>query len=199
MHASASLLTINMLLLRHAIGNYTGRTHKDKNAQNLITMKEIITLAIILVAGFTAANAQSTSTTSQTVSLTLQNTINISVTSATGTSFLFDDVSEYQNGQTNTNASTFLVKSNRPWAVTVKAAAATFTGPAAPAAQMPSTVLGVRLNGGSNFSSLSTTAASLTSGVRGSSSFSIDYNANPGFNYDAGTYSLSIVYTATQQ
>ena len=162
-------------------------------------MKKIITLTVILFAAFTAANAQSTSSASQTVTLTLQNAINISVSSATGTSFTFSDVNEYQNGLTNSNASTFQVKSNRPWAVTVKAAAATFTGPAAPATQMPSTVLGVRLNGGSSFSSLSTTAASLTSGSRGASSFSVDYNANPSFSYDAGTYSLSVVYTATQQ
>ena len=162
-------------------------------------MKKILALVTILTAAFTAANAQSTSAASQTVSLTLQNSINISITYATGTSFTFDDVSEYQNGLTNTNASTFLVKSNRPWAVTVKAAAATFTGPAAPATQMPSTVLGVRLNGGSTFGSLSTTAAALTSGARGSSSFNIDYNANPGFSYDAGTYTMSVVYTATQQ
>ncbi|MBE7172636.1 MAG: hypothetical protein INR73_18800, partial [Williamsia sp.] len=113
--------------------------------------------------------------------------------------FLFDDVAKYGSGLTNTNASTLQVKSNRPWAVTVKAAAATFSGPAAPATQMPSTVLGVRLNGGSSFSSLSTTTASLTSGARGTSSFNIDYNANPGYSYDAGTYSLSVVYTATQQ
>ena len=162
-------------------------------------MKKIITLATILVAAFTAANAQSTSAASQTVSLTLQNAIDISITSATGTSFTFDDVAKYQSGLTNTNASTFLVKSNRPWAVTVKSAAATFSGPAAPATQMPSSVLGVRLNGGSTFGSLSTTGAALTSGSRGSSSFNIDYNANPGFSYDAGTYTMSVVYTATQQ
>ena len=162
-------------------------------------MKKILTLAVIILASFTAANAQSTSTASQTVSLTLQNAINISVSSATGTSFTFSDVNEYQNGLTNANASTLQVKSNRPWAVTVKAAAATFSGPASPATQMPSTVLGVKLNGGSTFSALSTTGAALTSGSRGSSSFSIDYNANPGFSYDAGTYSLSVVYTATQQ
>ena len=162
-------------------------------------MKKILTLAVVFFAAFTAANAQSTSTASQTVTLNLQNAINISISSATGTSFTFDDVTEYQNGHTNANASTLQVKSNRPWAVTVKAATATFSGPALPATQMPSTVLGVRLNGGSTFSALSTTAASLTSGSRGSSQFSIDYNANPGFNYDAGTYSLSVVYTATQQ
>ena len=162
-------------------------------------MKKIITLATILFAAFTAANAQSASTASQTVTLNLQNAINISISSATGTSFSFSDVNEYQNGLTNANASTLQVKSNRPWAVTVKAAAATFSGPATPATQMPSTVLGVRMNGGSAFSALSTTAAALTSGSRGSSSFNVDYNANPGFNYDAGTYSLSVVYTATQQ
>ena len=162
-------------------------------------MKKILTLAVVFFAAFSAANAQSTSTASQTVTLNLQNAINISISSATGTSFLFDEVTEYQNGLTNTNASTLQVKSNRPWAVTVKAAAATFSGPALPATQMPSTVLGVRLNGGSTFSSLSTTTAALTSGSRGSSQFSIDYNANPGFNYDAGTYNLSVVYTATQQ
>ena len=162
-------------------------------------MKKILTLAVVLLASFTAANAQSTSSASQTVSLTLQNAIDISITSATGTSFTFDDVTKYGSGLTNANASTLQVKSNRPWAVTVKAAAATFSGPAAPATQMPSTVLGVKLNGGASFSALSTTAASLTSGSRGSSSFSIDYNANPGFSYDAGTYSLSVVYTATQQ
>ena len=152
---------------------------------------------VVLIAGFSAANAQSTSTVNQTVTLTLQNAINISITAATGTGFLFDDVSEFQNGITNTNASTFLVKSNRPWAVTVKAAAVSFSGPAA--TTMPSTVLGVRLNGGSTFSSLTTTAAALTSGLRGSNSFNIDYNAAPGFLYDAGAYTLSVVYTATQQ
>ena len=162
-------------------------------------MKKIITLATILFAGFTAANAQSTSSASQTVSLTLQNAIDISITSATGTNFTFDDVSKYQSGLTNSSASSFQVKSNRPWAVTVKAAAASFSGPAAPATQMPSTVLGVKLNGGSAFGSLTTTAAALTSGTRGSSTFSIDYNANPGYSYDAGTYNLSVVYTATQQ
>ena len=165
--------------------------------KKIITL--ILTLVMILLAGLIAANAQSTSTASQTVTLNLQNAINISISSATGTNFSFSDVTDYQNSLTNASASTLQVKSNRPWAVTVKAAAANFSGPALRGTQMPSTVLGVRLNGGSTFSALSTTAAALTSGSRGSSSFSIDYNANPGFNYDAGTYNLSVVYTATQQ
>jgi hypothetical protein len=162
-------------------------------------MKKITIIAAALFAGFTAAKAQSTATASQTVTLTLQNGIDIAFTAASGTNFTFATTSEYQSGLTNANASTLQVKSNRPWAVTVASAAANFSGPAAPSPVMPSTVLGVRLNGGSSFSSLSTTSAALTSGSRGTSSFSVDYNANPGFSYDAGTYTLSVVYTATQQ
>jgi len=162
-------------------------------------MKTILFITAALFAVFTSATAQSSATASQTVTLTLQNAINIAFTSATGTSFIFANTSDYQNGLTNTNASTLQVKSNRPWAVTVATATANFSGPTAPAPAMPSNVLKVRLNGGSSFSPLSTTSTSLTSGTRGASSFSIDYNADPGFNYDAGSYSISVVYTATQQ
>ena len=161
-------------------------------------MKKLTLIAAALFA-ITATKAQSSATASQTVTLTLQNSIDIAFTAATGTSFTFANTSDYQNGLTNASASSLQVKSNRPWAVTVGSASANFSGPAAPSPSMPSSVLGVRLNGGSSFGALSTTAQSLTSGARGTSSFSVDYNANPGFSYDAGTYTLSVVYTATQQ
>lgn len=162
-------------------------------------MKKAALLSSMLVLGFIATKAQSTANTSQTVTLTLQNSIDISFTSASGTSFTFANTSDYQNGLTNANAATLQVKSNRPWAVSVNTATANFSGPSAPSPAMPSSVLGVRLNGGSSFGALSTTAAALTSGQRGVSSFNVDYNANPGFSYDAGTYTISVVYTATQQ
>lgn len=162
-------------------------------------MKKAILLNAILVLAFVATQAQSSANASQTVTLTLQNSIDISFTAATGTQFTFANTSDYQSGLTNNNAATLSVKSNRPWAVTVASATANFNGPAAPSPAMPASVLGVRLNGGSSFNALSTTAASLTSGARGTSSFNVDYNANPGFSYDAGTYTVSVVYTATQQ
>lgn len=162
-------------------------------------MKKITLIAAALIAGITATKAQSTANASQTVTLNLSNSIDIAFTAATGTSFTFANTSDYQNGLSNVNASTLQVKSNRPWAVTVGSASANFSGPASPSPAMPASVLGVRLNGGSSYGALSTTAASLTSGARGTSSFSVDYNANPGFSYDAGTYTLSVVYTATQQ
>ncbi|WP_205509934.1 hypothetical protein [Longitalea arenae] len=162
-------------------------------------MKKMTLITAALFATIIAANAQSSAQASQTVTLNLQNSIDIAFTAATGTDFTFTNTGDYQNGLTNLNASSLQVKSNRPWAVTVGSASANFNGPAAPSPAMPSSVLGVRLNGGSSFGALSTSAQSLTSGDRGVSSFSVDYNANPGFSYDAGTYTLSVIYTATQQ
>jgi len=157
--------------------------------------KFILSIAIIFTAIF--ANAQTTATATQTVTLILKNCISINLTSATGNNFAFENTDNYANGVTNNNASAFEVKSNRPWAVTVATATATFSGPAASA--MPSTVLGVRINGATNFAALSTTAAPVTNGGRGIASFNVDYKANPGYTYDAGTYTINVVYTATQQ
>lgn len=161
-------------------------------------MKKFILIAIATFAFIFQSQAQSTTASaSQTVTLNLQNQIDISVASAAGTTFTFDSPDAYSNGITNASASTFRVRSNKSWVATVKAAAATFTGPTGNS--MPSTKLGVRLNGGTTFAQLTTTAANLTSGARGTNTFTIDYNANPGFDFDAGTYTLSVVYTATQQ
>lgn len=161
-------------------------------------MKTLSLIAIaVLSFSFSSFAQTTTASASQTVTLNLQNQIDISVTAATGTSFTFASPDDYTNGLTNNAASTFRVRSNKPWAVTVKAAAASFAGPVNNT--LPSTALGVRLNGAATFGQLSTTAASLTSGARGTNAFTVDYQANPGFAYDAGTYTLSVVYTATQQ
>jgi hypothetical protein len=164
-------------------------------------MKNItLTIAIILGSLITVnAQTSSSATATQTVTLILKNAISINITSATGNNFAFENTSDYANGLVNTNATGLEVKSNRPWAVTVNTTTANFSGPAAPAAAMPASVVGVRLNGGAAYTNLSTTAASLTTGGRGIGSFSVDYKANPGYTYDAGTYTISVVYTATQQ
>ncbi len=161
-------------------------------------MKKILLAAIIACSGM-AAHAQASSSVSQTVTLNLVNAINISITSATGTSFTFDDVNKYQNGLVNNNATTVQIKSNRPWTATVKTATASFSGPAGSPA-MPSTVLGIRQTGTNyGFAALSTNALNYGTSERGVSSYSLDYSATPGFAYDAGTYTISVVFTATQQ
>ena len=161
-------------------------------------MKTLVLSTLSFLLATTVLNAQTTTATaSQSVVLTLQNQIDISIVAATGTGFTFTSPAEYSSGITNASASQFQVRSNKPWAVTVAAATANFSGVVT--TPMPANKLGVKLSSGSSFSQLSTTAANLTSGARGSGTFTVDYNANPGFNYDAGTYTLSVVYTATQQ
>ncbi len=161
-------------------------------------MKKFTLFSLAVFGLFFSSKAQTTSAnTSQTVTLNLQNQIEIAVLSATGTSFTFASTADYTSGLTNASASQLQVKSNKAWTVTVKAGAADFTGPTGN--QMPASALGVRINGGSSFTQLSTTAANLTTGSRGSNTFTVDYNANPGFNYDAGSYTLNVIYTATQQ
>ena len=160
-------------------------------------MKKIIFSAAILIAGFSVANAQS-GTANQNVALNLTNSIDITIIASTGNNFTFGSTANYESGLTNTNAASFQVKSNRAYAVTVKAAAASFTSSSA--TTMPSTVLAVKLNGSAvAFGDLTGTPAALTTGARGTNTFAIDYKANPGFLYDAGAYTLSVVYTATQQ
>jgi hypothetical protein len=172
-------------------------TIAEQTTKNSNNMKKILLSIAALFIGMISLNAQTTTATvSQTVTLILKNCISINLTSATGTSFSFDNTDNYLNGETNATASTFEVKSNRPWAVTVKTTTANFSGPSA---AMPASVLGVRLNGAASFAPLSTAATALTSGGRGIASFAVDYKATPGFTYDAGTYTISIVYTATQQ
>jgi hypothetical protein len=167
----------------------------DKNKQ----MKKFTLLALAIIT-VTAVNAQLAApvTQNQTVTLNLANKIEISIEGTpTGTSFTFDDAADYATGLINLEASEFRVKSNQNFAVTVASNTANFTSTAA--TTMPSTVLGVRLNGGSTFANLTTSAAALTTGSRGNTTFKVDYKADPGYSYDAGAYSLVVVYTATQQ
>jgi hypothetical protein len=160
-----------------------------------------LTLLTLAIGAAAITHAQAvTSNTNQTVTLTLQNKIDIAVEgSPSGLSFTFASAADYSTGLTNLNASQFRVRSNQSFAVTVAAATADFSS--ASTTVMPASKLGVRLNGSSGaFTSLSTSSAALTTGTRGGNNlFAVDYNANPGYDYDAGTYTLSVVYTATQQ
>jgi len=140
----------------------------------------LLSFAAILFFSFAQAQT-TTASASQSVTLNLQNQIDISVVSgtATGTAFTFGSTADYASGKTNNSASQFQVNSNRPWAVTVAAATANFSSTATTA--MPASKLGVRLTGGTAFTQLATTAASFTTGARGTNTFTVDYNANPGF------------------
>ena len=182
-------------------------------------MKKVIAIAAILTSAI-AANAQNASSSAtQTVNLNLSNAIEITFTgsgTATGAAvnLAFSTVNDYANGVTST-AQELKVRSNKNFTVAVKANTAnfTYTGSTTPAPVMPvSGVLGVKVSangtGGTiaspfsatTYSGLTSTNANLiTNGVNGGNqTFSVMYQATPGFAYPAGTYAADVVYTATQ-
>lgn len=186
-------------------------------------MKRIIAIAALATLGF-SANAQTqtnqSSSASQSVQLTMSNAIEITFTgssSATGAdvSIPFTTVNDYANG-VESGAQELKVRSNKNFSVAVKASSDKFSyaGTTSPAPSMPvSGVLGVLVSsnntGGTIATPFSATGYStltkdnqnlISAGSRGGNqTFAVKYKATPGFAYPAGTYSVDVVYTATQQ
>jgi len=181
-------------------------------------MKKIIIAAVFSVVSVTAnAQTAASSTATQQVNLSLTNAIAITFTgsgTATGAAVTlpFTTVSDYTNGVTSA-AQALKVQSNKNFSITVNTNSATFsyTGSTSPAPSMPVSALNVKVtaNGtggtiagtfGSAYTDLSATAQNLiTNGTYGGNqTFSVQYQATPGFAYPAGTYTTSVVYTATQ-
>lgn len=186
-------------------------------------MKKIIAIAAVAMMSVAAKaqnQANQSGTASQSVQLSLSNAIEITFSgnnSATGAAvnIPFTTVNDYANG-VESNEQALRVRSNKNFNVAVKASSANFSyaGTTTPAPVMPvSGVLAVKVTanatGGSiaspfsaaNYATLSSSNQDLiTAGSRGGNqTFSVKYKATPGFAYPAGTYSVDVVYTATQQ
>ncbi len=181
-------------------------------------MKKIALFAAALVSFGFAANAQVNSSAQQQVNLSLADAIEITFTgsgTATGdpVTMTFSTVNDYANG-VESAAQQLQVRSNKDFKVQVKANAANFsyTGSASPAPSMPvSGILKLMVpsnnTGGTIASTFGTAYTSLTSNNAdlitsatkgGNKTFEVQYKAEPGFNYPAGTYTVDVVYTATQ-
>ncbi|MBS1773333.1 MAG: hypothetical protein JST82_10775 [Bacteroidetes bacterium] len=181
-------------------------------------MKKTLSIIALSAIGF-GASAQTSSTATQTVNLSLSNAIEITFTgsgTATGAAvtLTFTTVNDYANG-VESAAQQLKVRSNKNYKVDVKTNAANFTysGSTTPAPSMPvSGVLGLKVSANgtsgtvtspfstSSYSTLSSTSANLLNNCvnGGNQLFSIMYQATPGFAYPAGTYTVDVVYTATQ-
>ncbi len=156
---------------------------------------------------------------SQSTHLALSNAIEITFTGtggATGTDVTipFSTVNDYANG-VETATQELKIRSNKNFTVEVKTNSANFsyTGSTSPSPTMPvNGVLGIMVSAnstggsiGSNFSSSAYNTLKnsdqdlITSATRGGNQkFSVKYKATPGFAYPAGTYTVDVVYTATQ-
>jgi hypothetical protein len=188
------------------------------NKQKQTTMKKIIAIAALVSAGF-AANAQTPASSSaqQTVNMSLSDAIELTFTgsgTATGAAVTmsFANVNDYANGVTS-SAQALKVRSNKNFTVAVKTnnASFTYTGSASPVPSMPvAGVLDVKVSangtggtigtGFDNYKDLSSSNQSIiNNGSRGGNqTFSVQYQATPGFSYPAGNYAVDVVYTATQ-
>ncbi len=181
-------------------------------------MKKIALFATILSFYATASFAQVSTTASQTANLVLSNAIDMTFTAnntATGplVSMPFTTTADYASGVVS-SAQALKVRSNKTFNIQVKSSATNFsyTGTTVPSPVMPvATVLDVKVSangtGGAiagtfaNYTDITSTNQNLITGgtYGGNQTFSVMYQATPGWSYPAGTYAVDVVYTATQQ
>lgn len=185
-------------------------------------MKKIILFFISIFVFNTKINAQTNSSkaSQQLVDLALSNALEMTFASnnsvnGTTVSLPFGTVNDYANG-VESNPQTINIKSNKNFKITVKTSSSKFTvtiGGSTTTSTMPASVLGLLVSSnntggtlGSGFSattykSLSSSSVALINNALhgGDKSLIVKYKATPGFTYAAGTYNISVVYTATQQ
>lgn len=179
-------------------------------------MRRIVLLVITLLA-FATAKAQVNTTASQVLNLVLTNSVEI-VFVGTGTStgsslsLPFTSVTNYASGVEST-VQQLKVRSNKNFKVSVKSNATnfTYTGTTTPSPTMVvASVLNLKVtanstggtiaNSFSSYQDIPTTNIDILSNCTrgGNQLFSIQYWADPQFNYPAGNYAVDVVFTATQ-
>ncbi|HRO43761.1 MAG TPA: hypothetical protein PL009_13065 [Flavipsychrobacter sp.] len=187
-------------------------------------MKEIFLIAAFLGITLTTqaqvSNADVSATAQQAVQLGLTNALEISYTSNESTTggtitFPFTSANDYANGVTSGDQE-MKIKSNRTFNVSVKAAANTFTysGTTSPAPVMYvystlSCMITANTTGGNipapfsanSYYGIGATAQNIIANATagGDKRFSCKFRANPGFAFPAGTYTVDVIFTATQQ
>ncbi len=165
----------------------------------------LITLGALLVASAARAQTSQTVTVSSTVPQVLSLAIDANTLSIP---FLSSDYSSSTGAATKTvtSGNTLSITSNKSWTVSVKANAAAFSFTPSAGDADPSKTAGAfsyRLNGGTTFTAITTTNASLKTGSKGGTSttgnsFAVDYQLTSNLSQDPpGTYSLGVVYTLT--
>lgn len=182
--------------------------------------KLLLTIAMGLTAGAVFAQDEQNlaEAASQTTNLVMSNAIEITFNStglANGetVSLAFNNVNEYANG-IESAIYQVAVSSNKKFRVQAKTSSSRFTysGTTTPAPVMNvSNILFLKVTnnntGGSLSSNFNNKYRTLSSSNQtiinnattgGNKTFNVQYKATPGFSYPAGTYSVDVVYTATQ-
>ncbi|HEY9176879.1 MAG TPA: hypothetical protein VIN07_04275 [Flavipsychrobacter sp.] len=183
-------------------------------------MKKILLLITVLAVSNTVAVAQSNelSTATQSAKLVMSNAIDVTFNSNGANegevvNLAFNNVTDYANGVESTPIE-LKVRSNKKFHVWAKASSNRFTysGPESNDPKMKVNKLKIKVvsnnTGGSvpngvdnKYSNMSRSNKKLINNgtAGGDNTFAIQYKADPGYEFPAGTYSVDIIYTATQQ
>ncbi len=117
----------------------------------------------------------------------------------------FSDPNDYFGGQEINKYAKVIIKSNNNWQVSVSTQSTYFTPMTSSASHnMPSTILGIRVNGRANYKNMKPKSKTLKTGSRGGAdrsgnTFFVDMKFNPGYEYNGGLYNIGLVYTLTRQ
>lgn len=184
-------------------------------------MKKVIYILILLAAtipGLAQDQADQQQSASQNTALLMSNAIEITFAATDNTvggtvSLAFNNVNDYANG-VESDAYQIRVRSNKKFRVQARTGSSRFSysGNTTPAPLMNvSNILFLKVSDnatggtvGSSFNnkyrSMSTSSQTLISNgtTGGNKTFNVKYKATPGYNFPAGTYSVNVVYTATQ-
>jgi hypothetical protein len=164
------------------------------------------------------AHAQSSTTITQQVDLSLTNVmvlefVSTGTTTGSAVTMPISTITEYTTGVTSSTYQLYAA-STKSFNIQVRTNAAnfTYTGSYTTGTTMPvsgklklqvtaNTTGGAIQNSFSSYQSLTSTNQNLITGCTtgNNKNFTIQYQAIPGLSYPAGTYSTSVIYTATQQ
>jgi hypothetical protein len=167
--------------------------------------KTLLVLFLPLFSYSQGVRPGSSTSASSTVSLQLNNFAEFTVTPVNTSPFSFSTITTYENGITRTPYSSFTVKSNVNWAISLKASGSFFAASGGGSANtMPVSIISFKKNNESTYKTLTTANQSLSSGSAGGSqqtgnTFSIDVRVAPGYAYNGGIYTIDLVYTLTGQ
>lgn len=182
-------------------------------------MKKLLTIfaALIVVKAAVAQNANTAAT--QTAKLALSNAISISfvesgTTTGATTTLSFNTVNDYANGVESAPIG-LKVRSNKKFIVRAKTSSANFSYAGSTS---PAPVMKVKNNlfikvidnqtGGTIPNAVNNKYKTLKNSNRklihngtpgGNNTFAVQYKADPGYDFPAGTYTVDVIYTATQK
>lgn len=183
-------------------------------------MKRITLIAITLAMAMSTAYAQGSeeATAAQSAQLVMSNAIEITFTGnnsnqGSTVNLAFENVNDYANGVESAPIE-LRVRSNKKFNVWAKTNSNkfTYTGSTTPAPQMNVNKLKIKVvsnnTGGNVPNAVNNKYKNLRKGNRklinngtpgGDNTFAIQYKADPGYEYPAGTYSIDVIYTTTQK